>query len=72
MAQHVAVKLDKAMTHEQMAETLNKALIDYDKGIYDAHIRKAYCSARRRYNYGDIIKQYLEPGLVEYEREHRI
>lgn len=64
------MKLRPDMTEKELTSVLNKALAEYDKGLYDDHIRRAYCAARRRYNYGEIIKQYLEPAFAEYDEVH--
>jgi hypothetical protein len=57
--------LHKNLTLKAIAERLVKALEDYDNGVYDDHIRRAYCAARTHYNYHDVIDRYVEPAMKE-------
>jgi hypothetical protein len=58
---HVAVVLDEALGMRELAARLDRAVEDYKKGVYDEHIKRAYCAARTHYNYRDIIDRYMEP-----------
>lgn len=69
IAQHVAVVIDEHMSMEALAQTLDGVVDDYIKGAYDSNIVKAYCAARTKYNYRDVIDQYMEPVLKEAD-EH--
>jgi hypothetical protein len=60
--------LHKDLTLKEIAERLVVALQDYDNGIYDEHIKRAYCAARTHYNYRDVIDRYIEPAYQDASR----
>lgn len=68
LAQHVGVVLHKDLSVKEIAERLRQALVDYDQGVYDEHIRRAYCAARTHYNYRDVITRYIEPAFQDSDR----
>jgi hypothetical protein len=63
IAEFVAVPLHANMTPEEIAERLNLAIEDYDRGVYDERIRRAYCAARRKFSYLQIIDRIIEPAF---------
>jgi hypothetical protein len=65
VASHVAVPVDASMPLEELAQAFDRAVDDYNAGVYDDHIRRAYCAARTHYNYVDIIDKYMEPVFRE-------
>jgi hypothetical protein len=60
--------LHKDLTLKEIAERLLEALQDYDNGVYDEHIKRAYCAARTHYNYRDVIDRYIEPAYKDASR----
>jgi hypothetical protein len=60
----VGVVLDANMTNEDIARRLNNAIDDYNRGLYDEHIKRAYCAVERTYTYHQLFTQYYEPAFT--------